>query len=41
MNLHKYSAKVTDAVTAKLMPSTKEIEKGALLFNWDIVLSNG
>ena len=41
MNLHKHSAKVTDAVTAKLLPPTKEIEKNALLFNWDIVLSNG
>lgn len=41
MNLHKYSAKVTDAVTAKALPPTKEIEKNALLFNWDIVLSNG
>ena len=41
MNLHKYSEKVTDAVTAKLLPPTKEIEKNALLFNWDIVLSNG
>ena len=41
MNLHKYSAKVTDAVTAKVLPPTKEIEKNALLFNWDIVLSNG
>ena len=41
MNLHKHSAQVTDAVTAKLLPSTQEIEKDALLFNWDIVLSNG
>ena len=41
MNLHKYSAKVTDAVTAKLLPPSKETEKDALLFNWDIVLSNG
>jgi protocatechuate 3,4-dioxygenase, beta subunit len=41
MDLHKYSEKVTDAVTAKLLPPTKEIEKNALLFNWDIVLSNG
>lgn len=41
MNLYKHSAKVTDAVTAKALPPTNEIEKGALLFNWDIVLSNG
>ena len=41
MNLHKYSEKVSNAVTAKALPPTKEIEKNALLFNWDIVLSNG
>lgn len=41
MNLHKHSEMVSNAVTAKLLPPTKEIEKNALLYNWDIVLSNG
>jgi protocatechuate 3,4-dioxygenase, beta subunit len=41
LDLRKYSEKVAAAVTAKQLPPTKEIEKNALLLNWDIVLSNG
>jgi protocatechuate 3,4-dioxygenase, beta subunit len=41
LNLRKYSEKVAAAVTAKELPPTKEIEKNALLLNWDIILSNG
>lgn len=39
LGLQSQSAKI--AVTAQNLPSTKEIEKDALLLNWDIVLLNG
>ena len=39
LNLSSGSEK--EAVVARALPPTKEIEKGALLLGWDIVLQNG
>ncbi len=41
LNLRKQSEKTAAAVIAQSMPPTKEIEKDAILLNWDVVLING
>ena len=41
LNLRSRSARSAAAVIAQNLPSTKEIEVGAMLFSWDIVLING
>lgn len=41
LNLRSQSEKTAAAVIAQTLAPTKEIEKGAALFGWDIVLING
>ena len=41
LNLRSQSEKTAAAVIAQTLAPTKEIEKGAMLFGWDIVLING
>ena len=41
LNLRSQSEKTAAAVIAQTLAPTKEIEKGAMLFSWDIVLING
>ena len=41
LNLRSQSQRSAAAVVAQTLTRTKEIENGALLFNWDIVLING
>ncbi len=41
LEVRKQSEKAAAAVIAQKMPPTKEIEKDAMLLNWDIVLING
>ncbi len=41
LDLRDQSARNSAAVIAQKMPPTKEIEKGAMLLNWDVVLING
>jgi protocatechuate 3,4-dioxygenase beta subunit len=41
LDLRAQSEKTAAAVLAQTMPPTKEIEKDAMLLNWDVVLING
>lgn len=41
LGLRSQSEKTATAVVAQTLAPTKEIEKGAMLFGWDIVLING
>ena len=41
LDLRSQSEKTAAAVIAQTLAPTKEIEKGAMLFGWDIVLING
>ncbi len=41
LDLRSQSEKTAAAVIAQTLPPTKEIEKDAMLLNWDIVLING
>lgn len=41
LNLRSQSEKIAAVVIAQTLAPTKEIEKGAVLFGWDIVLING
>jgi hypothetical protein len=41
LNLRSRSERSAAAVVAQTLPTSKEIEEGALLFGWDIVLING
>ncbi len=41
LDLRSQSEKTAAACLAQTMPPTKEIEKDALLLNWDVVLING